>query len=600
MSAQVRLESALYDRQREEIASNVRKPTSDEMIKFYDALLQLVLQAGVSFSLLEAPCLKRLCHFLNENLPVPPIAILQNRLYEIIREQKEHIKGYLISLPCQISLTLDDWERPEEIFQSLEDIENSEETRFLCIRGHFFSPSFNAISLILSMEHVRGYQEASDIKDTLDGVIRDWGLQGRISAVTTGQGRNIQKAVDLYSKDISHIPWVHCTSHKTELCITNSIEQDSAVMAIFRKCRDITHYISGSTSLSELFTVEQQKNYYSTWELFTLDVDPWNSWFTMAARVHMAYPKLLRLIQDLKRKKSGDLEEDLRYYLKKDAEALERFRMDDDEFLALEEMISLLQPVVNFMNWARTSASRLTLSQVYTHVYTVLLPIRTVETTQAQALHTSLEAQLRESWPLSEISDHELLAIYLNPACAASDFMKTTTVEDPKAAEGFITLEQSAMNLLRDKIQQRMADKPCSEIMTMETMDEGDEQPENVATLAYQALYSSEMDVEKYVVHPQEFWCTYQDDPSFAEVIPIALSYLGIQATSTADPAFSNDESSSDENDGPEPELDDNFPAVVCAKNYSVVISQIAQMEYEVDHEPTAQPDKRRRGEPVV
>ncbi|KAF9368959.1 hypothetical protein CPB97_004040, partial [Podila verticillata] len=70
-------------------------------------------------------------------------------------------------------------------------------------------------------------------------VVRSWGLHGCILGVTTDQGANIKKAMDLYSKEVAAITWVPCALHKIQLCINSALSQNSVVLAIFQKCKDI-------------------------------------------------------------------------------------------------------------------------------------------------------------------------------------------------------------------------------------------------------------------------------------------------------------------------------------------------------------------------
>ena len=199
-------------------------------------------------------------------------------------------------------------------------------------------------------------------------------------------------------------------------------------------------------------------------------------------------------------------------------------------------MLALLQPAANFTDWAG-SATKPTLSHIYTHAYSILPPLDMLNTTQAKALHKGLEAQIKESWPLALIEDHKLLAIYLNPACVASDFMQTK-VKDPAVADGLITLECRAMALLEGKILHWLTSQDCAnvwrDIKFASIMETWIKLAATLGTKIYQAYYADKAHVVEYANCPQDFWISYHDDHSLGVVAAIAPSYLCIQATSSA------------------------------------------------------------------
>ncbi|KAF9916119.1 hypothetical protein FBU30_001546 [Linnemannia zychae] len=163
----------------------------------------------------------------------------------------------------------------------------------------------------------------------------------------------------------------------------------------------------------------------------------------MAARVGKVHSAILELTEELKNHRSKDLQDK--------GKAMEKARICDDEFLALEEMIALLQPLADFTHWAE-SATKPTLSHVYARVHSILPSFECIKTPQAQELYRSLQKQIMESWPLDKITAPELLAIYLNPVCAGDAFLESVFTNPERT----VTLRKRAENLLSTKILQRL------------------------------------------------------------------------------------------------------------------------------------------------
>ncbi|KAF9965772.1 hypothetical protein BGZ73_001277, partial [Actinomortierella ambigua] len=64
-----------------------------------------------------------------------------------------------------------------------------------------------------------------------------------------------------------------------------------------------------------------------------------------------------------------------------------------------------------------------------------MLPdVETLMTEAAKDLHANLDAFIKEKWPLLDITDAELLALYLNPACAKHSMLDHVDVVDVAGA----------------------------------------------------------------------------------------------------------------------------------------------------------------------
>lgn len=391
--------------------------------------------------------------------------------------------------------------------------------------------------------------------------------------MTTDQGANMKKAMALYNEQITTITWIPCASHKIQICINNSLKRHSSVSFIFQRCKDIVVIFAGSSAATEILGLHQKILFDGKeWKLLGFNKTRWNSWFIMAARVHKLMPAILASIRELE-EGSKDL--------KDKAKALRDVVLCDDEIDALGEMLTLLQPAANFTHWAG-SATRPTLSHVYARVYSLLPPVESLTTPQAQALHASLSSQIKESWPLTDIPDAILLAIYFNPACASSDFLMHTMVNgESLLARAKALAAELIVESMRRRYEEEKKNQPLLvHDATMDTVQEVTRK--GTAFLAinlYTAFSESKEKMKVFMDCPQDFWLQ-QRTAALMELTPIALSYLCIQATSSSsERAFSQAGLILDQRRACT--ADHNFQAVILSQSFARVIPQIVKIQAE-------------------
>jgi len=404
----------------------------------------------------------------------------------------------------------------------------------------------------------------------LDQVIRRWGIHNRVSGITTDQDSNTKKGVALYSEQIAPIAWIPCASHKIQLCINNALKRQTSAFAIFQKCKDICTVFAGSSTATEILHSHQRKHFEGKeWELLTFNKTRWNSWFTMSARVHKLMPAIESSLDDLD---SGPRD------LKEKAKELHEAILRDDEVDALGEMLTLLQPAADFTHWAG-HAARPTLSQVYGRVYSLLPALESLTTPQAKALHRSLDSQIKESWPLTDIPDAILLAIYFNSVCASSDFLLFTEVNGESLLNRAKLLVSNLIietMRLRHEESQRTNPDPLINGSVDAVLKAGYQGTAYLAIRFYTVYCQSKDNMKKFLDCPQDFWLQ-QHTTCLQEVVSIALSYLCIQATSSdSERAFSRAGLILDKNRAST--ADDIFQAVIFAQSFASIVPQIVRI----------------------
>jgi len=238
------------------------------------------------------------------------------------------------------------------------------------------------------------------------------------------------------------------------------------------------------------------------------------------------------------------------------------------------------------------------LSHVYARVYTMLPTVESLITPQAKALHGSLDSQIKESWPLTNVPDAILLAIYFNPACASSNFLMFTEVNGEsllhRAKKLAADLIVGSLTLQHQEAQKTNPDPFLDE--TMESVLKASNQGlAYLALTVYTAYCESKEYTDKFMNRPQDFWLQHRSHKSLMCVVSIALSYLCIQATSSdAERAFSQAGLILDKKRATT--ADDNFQAVIFAQSFARVIPEITRIHA---FDEAANLDARRRMVPT-
>ncbi|KAK3847746.1 MAG: hypothetical protein J3R72DRAFT_430722 [Linnemannia gamsii] len=146
----------------------------------------------------------------------------------------------------------------------------------------------------------------------------------------------------------------------------------------------------------------------------TANVTRWNSKFHLVERVYEYRAVLEATAQELEQRKDVPKEE------RKKFKEFQSQLLSAEELDVLAEVIGLLRPAADFTHWAGGS-DYTTISQVYEKVHNLLPPVTTLQTEGAQQMHMRLKLLIDSAWPLDDISDGMLLAMYFNPGCVGSE-----------------------------------------------------------------------------------------------------------------------------------------------------------------------------------
>ncbi|KAF9307386.1 hypothetical protein BG003_000717 [Podila horticola] len=171
-------------------------------------------------------------------------------------------------------------------------------------------------------------------------------------------------------------------------------------------------------------------------------------------------------------------------------------------------------------------------------------------TTEARELHGNLKELLQDMWSFDDIPDAMLVAIYLNPACAAQNMLDRVELPDKtKLRDKAKELTMKALVSFKEE-QDTEASQKRSEGREVtgkasKVTGEMSSQPSKFtrryfnlqAAFAVKAYDLQVMENPQqyagYMEAPQAYWQTQQESPELKDLAQVARSCLSIQATST-------------------------------------------------------------------
>ena len=150
---------------------------------------------------------------------------------------------------------------------------------YIGITCHAINSSWIPESFALAVFHTEDRHYSDNCANYLLEVIKEWGIFGKVSTITTDNARNIVKAINL-------LPFEHlsCAARSLQLCVNKGLSEDS-IEKLSAKCRKIVAYFKQSpANYSEL--QQQQEILGSSPEALIQDVSTrWNSTLLMIERL---------------------------------------------------------------------------------------------------------------------------------------------------------------------------------------------------------------------------------------------------------------------------------------------------------------------------
>lgn len=340
-------------------------------------------------------------------------------------------------------------------------------------------------------------------------------------------------------RDTDILHWLPCTAHKIQLCINKGLDAAPEAMAVIDKCHRLSTFFRNSTVAQDVLKKVQGNLQLDPVKLLAVTKVRWNSYYDMAARVLRianAIPESYQIMMD------GSKDQ------KAKGRELGNLLLDDQERLALQEIVTLMGPAAKLTHWAG-GGKAITISQMYFRVYALIPPENSNISPAARLLHSKLEEFIKTSWPLHGIPDVMLITMFFNPALLASGILMRTTLEDGTS------LQQKAVNLVKDALvsfkkqdlamehKQQQKELRALTLKARQPFVEKQQHDHDEEAYKFLAVYiimkytkpilARPGEFLKYMDTPEDYW-KKEETSGLADLSRMARAYLSAQATSTA------------------------------------------------------------------
>ncbi|CAI5977295.1 unnamed protein product [Closterium sp. NIES-64] len=232
-----------------------------------EGLVQLFAAADLPFRLVECREFKAFVQMLN-----PGAALLLGSRHRLARDMqaygeaaREDMRQLLVGdgLAGRMSLTFDIWTGENNV-------------AFMGVTAHYVTSDFQLKQAVIDFRELKGSHTGDLIADELEEVLREWGLEKMLFAVTCDNAENNSRAMRLLAgvpdarpgSRPRHPPllsrWRHfrCTAHVVNLAMQAALKVDEVAEPL-KRLRDVANYIGWSTLRTDRF-FELQKGYAAT------------------------------------------------------------------------------------------------------------------------------------------------------------------------------------------------------------------------------------------------------------------------------------------------------------------------------------------------
>ncbi|CAI5987401.1 unnamed protein product [Closterium sp. NIES-64] len=232
-----------------------------------EGLVLLFAAADLPFRLVECREFKAFVQMLN-----PGAALLLSSRHRLARDMqaygeaaREDMRQLLVGdgLAGRMSLTFDIWTGENNV-------------AFMGVTAHYVTSDFQLKQAVIDFRELKGSHTGDLIADELEEVLREWGLEKMLFAVTCDNAENNSRAMRLLAgvpdarpgSRPRHPPllsrWRHfrCMAHVVNLAVQAALKVDEVAEPL-KRLRDVANYIGWSTLRTDRF-FELQKGYAAT------------------------------------------------------------------------------------------------------------------------------------------------------------------------------------------------------------------------------------------------------------------------------------------------------------------------------------------------
>lgn len=310
----------------EMIQSNTTNtPLNEAQINFIlKNLIEFLIKDSIPFYVLKSHNFQKFICSLNPQFKIPNINLIKESITHLYNISFDEIRNKLLNT-CQFaSLTTDFWTASHQ------------KKGYMGITCSWLSEDFEPIETLLNLFHVPHPHTSLIIKNLLVEEISKWGLEEKITAITTDNGSNMVSGSRLL-KEALNIERISCAAHTLQLCIKKALNCDDNIKALVLRVRRLVLFFNSPKQLEALFRQQQRlsEDYPEKLRPIYDVATRWNSTYNSWVRL-LVLKKAIILLQA-----NMMLDNDLE--IKKDGKKLHKLLLADNEWELIIKLVEILR-----------------------------------------------------------------------------------------------------------------------------------------------------------------------------------------------------------------------------------------------------------------
>lgn len=224
--------------------------SGEALSKCSTALVRLIVDAKLSFNLVENNAFQSYVRTLNKHVPTISRRTLVRAIVEEHGKRVPVIKKTLEDIDSNLAITCDGWS--SKVYRG-----------YFAVTAHWITKDFDLKSMVIDFVYFPPPHNQWTTRQVLSTILHDWGVERKVTAVTTDNGPEMPQAIEalrneLNSKYDRQLPkyWhIRCACHVVHRGVKDALEP---LHATLQKLRSLLNAIRLSTMNRSLFKEAQE------------------------------------------------------------------------------------------------------------------------------------------------------------------------------------------------------------------------------------------------------------------------------------------------------------------------------------------------------
>ncbi|CAG8618012.1 10001_t:CDS:2, partial [Scutellospora calospora] len=297
--------------------------TKQRQEKIAQLLVEFIIEDCQPFHILQSKAFCRLLNYMEPGFQIPCEKTVKKMIDKAYDWSCDQLFGIINMDGGYVNLMTDLWS-------------SRTNQAYIGVTVTWINSNFELKKALLTIQLLLSLHTAKAIEDSLNQVITNWRLTGRVFCITTDNGANVKKAISL----MDNITRSSCSAHTLQLSVLKGLKP---AVRLIKRAKNLILFFSQSPKQSERLIDAQEKCRYP--KIYqTIDDVPtrWNSSYLAWVRLK----ELQKAIDYLVLMLPSESERCDRL----DGEYLKLINLTETEWRLLDNLISLLKPFYEATN----------------------------------------------------------------------------------------------------------------------------------------------------------------------------------------------------------------------------------------------------------